>query len=111
MFEKTRRAQRAYYVLAHEWSERQRKVDPSTQRVTNGLVSCEEISKLQLDPNVCTIERMLEAGKVIDPIQVRNLLNVTDFADIESLNTQKSMNVYKYLKEHESEILSSVEQS
>lgn len=82
-----------------------------TEKSTNGLAlrvdtsvlmkDCKDISKEQLDPNLITLESMLEAGVTLDPSVVMNLMNITDRSELESRSSQMSENLYKYLVEQE----------
>lgn len=61
------------------------------------MKSCEEISKEQLDPNLVTLESMLEAGVTLDPTVVMHFMDVTDKAELAQRSQELSMNLYEYL--------------
>lgn len=58
---------------------------------------CEEISKEQLDPNLITLESMLEAGVTLDPSVVMHLMDVTDKSELAQRSQELSMNLYEHL--------------
>lgn len=62
-------------------------------------------SKIQMNPNLITLQGMIEAGTLIEPKQVGSLLNITDASDIEDLRGQMSENMYQYMMDHKEEIL------
>lgn len=62
-------------------------------------------SKIQMNPNLITLQGMIEAGTLIEPKQVESLLNITDASDIEDLRGQMSENMYQYMMDHKDEII------
>lgn len=101
----------ALYPTPDEWKEHSLAVSPSVNNrgVTRSRVSLvhrksSDQDKLVLNPDLVNITSLIESGVTIDPKSVRSMLNITDRADIEALNTTRSENVYKYLIEHEDEI-------
>lgn len=62
-------------------------------------------SKIQMNPNIITLQSMIESGTLIEPKQIGSLLNITDFSDIECLNGQLSENMYQYLLDHKDELI------
>lgn len=63
-----------------------------------------EIASTVLDPDVVTLSSLIEAGVTIDPKFARSLLNITDPADLEKYNTERSNNLYNYLLNNQDEI-------
>lgn len=61
------------------------------------LKSCVDISKEQLDPNLITLESMLEAGVTLDPSVVMHLLDATDKSELAQRSQELSMNLYEHL--------------
>lgn len=82
-----------------------------TEKSSNGLAlrvnsvvyekSCKEISKEQLNPNLVTLESMLEAGVTLDPRVVQNFMNPTDISEIQERSSKLSENLYRVLVEQE----------
>lgn len=82
-----------------------------TEKSTNGMAlrvnstvsekSCKEINKEQLNPNLVTLEGMLEAGVTLDPNVVKNFMNPTDISEIQERSSKLSENLYKVLVEQE----------
>lgn len=96
-----------------EWTIKQRALDaPADQgstRVTIVDKSCIDINRLQLDPAIVTLDSLIASGEKIEPGDVRNLLTISDKADIESYNSRYVQDAYLYLKEHKDEIFKSAE--
>ena len=63
--------------------------------------SCVDISKEQLDPNLVTLEGMIEAGVTLDSTVVMHLLDKTDLSEISDKSSVMSENLYKYLLEND----------
>ena len=96
-----------------KWHERHLAISSSVrndgsshQRVTLSSRSSDQIAPTVLNPDLVNISSLIDAGVTIDPKSVRGILNITDRADLDRLNTVRSENVYKYLVEHEDEIFS-----
>ena len=82
-----------------------------TEKTMNGAVlrvdsfvstkSCKDISKEQLDPNLVTLEGMMEAGVTLDPTVVMHMLDKTDLSEILDKSSVMSENLYKYLLDND----------
>lgn len=101
------------YPAPSKWHERHLAISSSVrndgsshQRVTLSSRSSDQIAPTVLNPDLVNISSLIDAGVTIDPKSVRGILNITDRADLDRLNTSRSENVYKYLVEHEDEIFS-----
>ena len=60
-----------------------------------------EIAKQTLDPQIVTLENMIEAGVTLDPGYAARMLNITDSADLEDRSAVMSENLYKTLLEND----------
>lgn len=94
-----------------EWKQKHLHSSPSinergdrTTRVTVIDQSCDEIAKSVLNPSEITLTRLIESGVTIDPSSVRNLLNLTDPADIEKFSERRDENLYNYMLRNKDEI-------
>lgn len=70
-----------------EWYEIQRVVskDSKGEHVSFKNVSCDEVSKQQLDPHIFDLTSMIENGTMISPSgDAKGILNSTDIADIQA---------------------------
>lgn len=88
---------------ASSWTEPQIKTDESLRgamKVSRVSVSCKDICEQQLDPDVISLQSLIDRGITIDPGSVRNMLNITDEADIQRYDTEYSAGVYQYLLDH-----------
>lgn len=81
--------------------------ESGTSRSTIIKVHSRDINKRQLDPRVVTLDSLLEQGITIDPGQVQSMLDITDPAEIESVNKDYCESAYKFLTEHKDEIFKS----
>ena len=98
--------------LAGPWRQLERKVYPDAgNSVSFELVDCEEILNQQLDRKAISLQTMLDNGVVLDPVKVGRMLNFTDSYDIERLNNEKSVSIYKYIKENQDTIIKSLDDS
>lgn len=89
--------------MALPWTEPQIKTDESlrgSMKVSRVNVSCKDICEQQLDPDVISLQSLIDRGITIDPGSVRNMLNITDEADLQRFDTEFSAGVYKYLVDH-----------
>lgn len=75
-----------------------------TRIVQNGAIlmkSCDEIAKETLDPNLVTLENLIESGVTIDPSVIQHLLDNTDPSELEARASQMSENLYKHLVDND----------
>lgn len=89
--------------MASPWTEPQIKIDQSlrgSMKVSRVNVACKDICEQQLDPNVISLQSLIDRGITIDPGSVRNMLNITDEADLQRYDTEYSKGVYQYLVEN-----------
>lgn len=88
---------------ASPWTEPQIKTDESyrgAMKVSRVNVTCKDICEQQLDPDVISLQSLIDRGITIDPGSVRSMLNITDEADLQRYDTEFSAGVYKYLVDH-----------
>lgn len=78
------------------------------QRVTFLKKPVKEIGETLLDPVEDCAARMIRSGSVIDASSFRNILNITDVADLEAHNNSQNRIVSKYITEHRDEILADI---
>lgn len=96
------------------WREEVITAVPDEHGVKRGNItvrSCEEISKEVLDPRVITLSQVLSTGVGIEVKDFANMFNISDPADLDSLRERSSIQIHNYIKEHESEILESINNS
>lgn len=63
--------------------------------------SCKDISREQMDPNLVTLEGMIEAGVTLDPSVVMHMLDKSDLSEISERSSVMSENLYKYLLDND----------
>ena len=75
----------------------------SALRVDSSVLtkSCKDISREQLDPNLVTLEEMVEAGVTLDPSVIMHMLDKTDLSEISDKSSLMTENLYKYLLDND----------
>lgn len=82
-------------VPPSEWFEPQFQNVTIDGKIQSNLVnvSCEDINKLQLNPNLVNAKSIIENGVPITSSSTSGLLNPTDQADIDEIVNQFAQNV------------------
>lgn len=94
-------------IAPDEWEQIERYVEEEkngVQRTCLVKVPCREVNKRQLDPRIVNLDSLLEQGITIEPGQVKDMLDLTDPAEIEQYNNQYVQQAYDFLVEHKDEI-------
>ena len=93
------------------WYEMCRSVSPSedgSSRVAVLPRSCDEVNKLQLNSSVVNLDNLIKAGEKIEIGDVRNLLTVSDPAEIEEATSKYCQDAWEYIQKHRDELFKPV---
>ena len=98
-------------VNSLSFQELQKSVVPDSKgrkRVSKVFVSCKDISKTILDPDLVTMENFIKTGIPVDPKSLVSYFSLTDPEDLQRIRESKAQNLVNYVKDHEREILDEI---
>lgn len=78
------------------------------QKITFLKKCIKDVDYKLLDPRVDTASMMIRSGATIDASSFRNILNITDIADLESHNYVQNQYVKQFIDQHRDELIASL---